>query len=239
MRFSHTSDASFTIEFESEEELREEHSANLVYGGLRLVTTTPPALHSAVNVTLRGPSGAEVPIRATVVAPIAEGAALFFEANADELLARLLPPPLSVDEQIEPEKPGSVVDRLREMPRVQKIIFAAKADRTERAFLVQDRDPQVLTSVLRNPRITIDEVVRVAKSAFLNYQVAELILKTGQFMGSVEVRVALVHNPKTPPQFALRILPTLPEAEVRTIARGAATSMQLKQAALKRLQGVK
>lgn len=238
MRYSRTSNASFTLEFESEEELRGEHAANLVYGGLRLVTDFPPALHSIVDVTLRGPSGAEAPLRATVVAPIAGGVALSFEANPDELLARLLPP-LPAEEQAEPEKPGSVVDRLREMPRVQKIIFAAKADRTERAFLVQDRDPQVLTSVLRNPRITIDEVVRVAKSAFLNYQVAELILKTGQFMGSVDVRVALVHNPKTPPQFALRILPTLPEAEVRTIARGAATSMQLKQAALKRLQGVK
>ncbi|HEY3052442.1 MAG TPA: hypothetical protein VGK04_03540, partial [Thermoanaerobaculia bacterium] len=95
---------------------------------------------------------------------------------------------------------------------------------------------QVLSSLLKNPRITIDEVVRVAKSSFLNYQTAEVIIGTGQFMASLDVRVALVHNPKTPPPFALRILPTLPESELRTIARGAATSMALKQAALKRLQ---
>jgi hypothetical protein len=122
---------------------------------------------------------------------------------------------------------------------VQKIILATKADRTERAFLLQDNDPQVLSSLLKNPRITLEEVVRVAKSAFLSYQTAEVIMKTGQFMASVEVRIALVHNPKTPPQFALRILPTLPEAEVRVIAKGAATNMALKQAALKRLQGGK
>jgi hypothetical protein len=83
----------------------------------------------------------------------------------------------------------------------------------------------------------VDEVVRVAKSAYLTYQTAELILKTAQWASNVEVKTALVHNPKTPPAFALRILPTLPEAEVKAIARGAATSMALKQAALKRLQG--
>ena len=36
--------------------------------------------------------------------------------------------------------------------------------------------------------------------------------------------------------FALQILPTLPESEVRSIAR-AGTNMALKQAALRRLQG--
>ena len=101
---------------------------------------------------------------------------------------------------------------------------------------MQDPDPQVLYALLKNPRLTVDEVVRVAKSSYLTYQTAELILKTTQWAANVEVRTALVHNPKTPTAFALRILPTLPEAEVKAIARGAATSMALKQAALKRLQ---
>jgi len=50
------------------------------------------------------------------------------------------------------------------------------------------------------------------------------------------VRLALIHNPKTPQQFGLRILPTLPDSEVRTIARSG-TSMALKQAALRKMQG--
>jgi hypothetical protein len=82
----------------------------------------------------------------------------------------------------------------------------------------------------------VDEVVRVAKSSFLNYQIADVIMKTGQWMGNLDVRLALIHNPKTPPAFALRILATLPDSEVRAIAR-AGTNMALKQAALRRLQG--
>ena len=119
---------------------------------------------------------------------------------------------------------------------MEKILLAVKADRSERMLLVQDNDPRVLLSLLKNPQLTIDEVVRVGKSTFLTYQIVEVITKTAHWMANLDLRVALIHNPKTPPQFALRILPTLPEAEIRAIARGA-TNMALKQAALRRLQG--
>lgn len=230
MQVTCTSPGAYTIAFESEDELREEHRTNLAVGGVRLPTAEALPLHSTVELTLRGPAGAEAAMKAMVVAPLPDGVALMFEGSSEGLLEKLL---------ATREKTQPLADRLRELPRVQKIILATKADRTERAILIQDNDPQVLSSLLKNPRITIDEVVRVAKSAFLSYQTAEVIMKTGQFMASIDVRVALIHNAKTPPQFALRILPTLPESEVRTIARGAATSMALKQAALKRLQGGK
>jgi hypothetical protein len=80
------------------------------------------------------------------------------------------------------------------------VLLAVKADRQERALLLQDNDPRVLLSLLRNPRLTVDEVVRLAKSSFLNFQIAEVILKGGQWAGNLDVRTALVHNPKTLPR---------------------------------------
>lgn len=234
MKAARTGPNAFTLEFESEDELREEHRANLSQGGLRLPVADRPALFSPAELTLRGPSGREARVKGTVVAPLPDGVALSFEGDADALLAALLAAPAGR------ESPGRDVsdwDRLRGMSRTEKLLYAPRADRNERLVLVQDPDPQVLYALLKNPRLTVDEVVRVAKSAYLTYQTAELILKTTQWAANVEVRTALVHNPKTPPTFALRILPTLPEAEVKAIARGAATSMALKQAALKRLQG--
>ena len=178
MQVTRLSPDAYTVTFESEEELREEHRTNLSVGGLHLPTDDRPPLHARIEVTLRGPTGAEARIRATVVAPLPDGVALSIETEAGDLLERLLAGAT--------EKGQTLADRLRNLPRVQKIIFA---------------------------------------------------IGTGLFMASLDVRVALVHNPKTPPPFALRILPTLPDSEVRTIARGAATSMSLKQAALKRMQG--
>jgi hypothetical protein len=223
---------SFTVVFETEEALREEHRVNLAFNALSVATTEAIAPDSAVTVTLRGPFGAEMSVPAKVVASRPAGVALAIEGDPDDILNKLLERPVE-EETAEAKK--NTWERVRNQSQMEKILLAVKADRSDRAVLLQDNDPRVLLSVLRNPRLTVDEVVRLAKSSFLNYQIAEVIMKTAQWMASVDVRLALIHNPKTPQAFALRILPTIPEPEVRAIARGG-TNMALKQAAIKRLQ---
>ena len=236
MNVTRTASAAFTAAFESEEELREEQRTNLSMGGLRLTTSEIVALNATLLVTLRGPWGGESFARATVVAILPEGIALVIDGNPDEHVARLMARPAddSSDETI--EKRQNIWDRVRALSQMEKILLAIKADRTERALLLQDNDPRVLLSLLRNPRLTVDEVARLAKSSFLNFQIADVIIKTTQWMSNLDVRLGLIHNPKTPPAYALRILPTLPESEVRSIAR-AGSNMQLKTAALRQLQG--
>jgi hypothetical protein len=175
--------------------------------------------------------------------------ALQFEGRPADLVSALLAPPAAAagepeedDGQAETggsEKAATLWERLRALSPPQKALLALKADRMTRLLLVQDSDPQVLFALLKNPRLQIDEVVRVAKSAYLSFQAAELILKTSQFYSNVAVRLALILNPSLPLPFALRILPTLPDFEVRQIARGAATSQPLKQAALRKVQEAK
>lgn len=235
MQVTRTGSLAFKVEFETEDELREEYRTNLSMGGLRLLTDEKVALFSAVSLTLCGPWGGSVPVKASVVAPLQGGLALAIEGNADQILAALLSNPADTPEEVEQKDPN-LWERLRNLTRTEKTMLASKAERTERAVLLQDNDPQVLYYILKNPRLTVDEVIRIAKSPFLNYQVAELLMKNTLWFANLDVRVALIHNAKTPPPFALRILPTLPESEVRTISRGAATSMALKQAALRRLQ---
>jgi hypothetical protein len=239
MNVQRIASTAFTAEFENEQELRDEHRSNLSFGALRLVTAESVAPDTVLQVTLRGPWAGEIEVRATVVAVLGDGIALAVEGNPDEILARLLerPAPDTEPEKDEPpEKSQNTWDKMRGLSQMEKILLAVKADRTERAFLLQDNDPRVLLSILRNPRLTVDEVVRLAKSTFLTYQIAEVIMKTGQWMASLDVRLGLIHNPKTPQAFGLRILPTLPDSEIKTIARGG-TSIALKQAALRRLQG--
>jgi len=236
MNVTRTASAAFTADFESEEELREEHRTNLSMGGLRLATTDVVALNATLLVTLRGPWGGESFARATVVAVLPDAIALAIDGDADEHLARLLTKPADDSSDESPEKKQNIWDRVRALSQMEKLLLAVKADRTERALLLQDNDPRVLLSLLRNPRLTVDEVARLTKSSFLNYQIADVIIKTGQWMANLDVRLGLIHNAKTPPAFALRILPTLPESEVRSIAR-AGSNMALKTAALRQLQG--
>src|SRR4051794_19953311 len=236
MKVPPTASAAFTAEFESEEELREEHRANLSMGGLRLNTTEAVALNTTLLLTLRGPWGGESFARASVVAILPDGIALAIDGNADEHFARLMAKAADDSADETPEKKQNIWDRVRALSQMEKLLLAVKADRTERALLLQDNDPRVLLSLLRNPRLTVDEVARLTKSSFLTYQIADVIIKTGQWMANLDVRLGLIHNAKTPPAFSLRILPTLPDAEVRSIAR-AGSNMALKTAALRQLQG--
>jgi len=230
MRIESTSDSTLLIEFESEEELRAEERASLAVGGLMVRTAARMAPLSTIDLTLRLAGGGETTVAARVVATPPGALALELEGDPGEIVATLLGPP-------EGDASGSLWEALRALSPPQKIQLAPKADRMTRAILVQESDPQVLFALLRNPRLSIDEVVRIAKSSFLTFQAAELILKTSPWFSNLDVRLALIHNAKVPLPFALRILPTLPDAEIRRIAKGSATSMALKQAALRRVTG--
>jgi hypothetical protein len=239
MKLSQGAPLTFVLEFESEEELRSEDRAWLSVGGLFLQPAGPLPAFQKVSVTLRLRGRGETKVAATVVASPPGGLALQFEGNPAAVVAALLVAP-APEPEVEPEEdePETTLwQRLRVMTPPQKILLAPKADRTTRALLVQESDPQVLFALLKNPRLSIDEVVRVAKSSCLSFQAAELILRTSAWAANLDVKVALVHNPKLALPLALRILPTLPDIEVRNIAKGAATSMALKQAALRRLHG--
>ena len=191
-----------------------------------------------VSVTMRGPHGGEVSVRARVVASLPDGLALALEGDPEAMLAALLRARPGRSGAGEGQAPSQQTawDRIRSLSQMEKILLAARAERSDRALLLADNDPRVLLSILRNPRLTVEEVVRLAKSSFLTYQIADVIMQAPQWMSSIEVRLGLIHNPKTPQGFALRILPTLPDGEVRAIAKSG-TSMALKQAALRRLQG--
>jgi len=234
MKVESTAESAFVVEFETEEELRAEERANLAVGGLMVRTAARFAPLSTVELTLRLTGGGETTVRAQVVATPPGAMALQLEGDPGEIVAALLAPP---DDGGNGDISGTLWETLRNLSPPQKILLAPKADRMTRAILVQESDPQVLFALLRNPRLSIDEVIRVAKSSFLTFQAAELILKTSPWYSNLDVRLALIHNAKVPLPFALRILPTLPDAEVRKIAKGAATSMALKQAALRRVTG--
>jgi len=234
MKTERTGQTAFAVEFADETELAEQERAHLAFGGLIVASDDPLAPRTAVELTLRLVGGGESVLAAEVVAPMPGGLALHFEGNPEEVLAALRASPEPEDDEA---TRASLWERLRDMTPPQKILLAPKADRVTRALLVQESDPQVLFALLKNPRLSIDEVVRVAKSSFLSFQGTELILKTNPWFSNLDVRLALVHNPRTPLPFALRILQTLPDREVRLIAKGTATSMALKQAALRKVQG--
>jgi hypothetical protein len=224
------------VEFDSEEELRAEYASSLAACGVRVATDVEVPLFSEVRLTMRLAGGGEVETKGTVVNRLGESVAIAFELAPDAVLAALTAPPVASCADAEAasgERDLGVWDRIRALNRNEKLLLAPKASRGERAALLQENDAQVLYYMLKNPRVTIDEVARIARSHLLSAATAELIAKTAQWSSSADVRVALVNNPRTPSPLALRLLPTLPEGEIRKIAKATAVSQAIKQAALR------
>lgn len=214
------------VEFESEAELDAECAGNLAAGGLSIPTGERIPEFTPLTLTLKLAGRGAATVQAVVVRHLPDGLAVAIEGDPTAIAAALRAGGVE-------REPQSTADRIRSLTRNERMLLAPKADRAERAFLVQDSDPQVLYSLLRNPRITIEEVSRIARSPQVTAMTAELILKTAQWSTSLEVRIGLVNNPRTPTQIALKILPTLPEREIRQIAKATAVSQPLRQVALR------
>ena len=144
-------------------ELAAVERASLGVGGLLLPSAEPLPPDTLLALTLRVAGGAEVAVAARVVAALPGALALHLEGNPAEIVRALLAPPPAVAGRRRRDRvgerrrrrppPASLWERLRRMTPPQRMLLAPKADRFERAILVQDSDPQVLFALLKNPRL--------------------------------------------------------------------------------------
>lgn len=232
MKVSEITGDHFLLEFENEEELKREYDNNISAGGLYFQTASQAPEFTPLQLTLKLTGSGQITIAATVVRAMGEALAVSLETDA-EIIWSTLTARATEENPSAPRAEVNAWDKVRNLSRVEKLLLAPKADRSERQVLIQDNDAQVIFSLLKNPRITTEEVIRIARSPMLSSIAAELISKTTIWASNSEIRAALVHNARTPTPLALKLLPTLPEPDIRQIAKSSAVSQALKQAALR------
>lgn len=91
-----------------------------------------------------------------------------------------------------------------------------KRDVLER--LLVDPHIDVVDLLLRNPRLTEDDVLRIATARRASAAVLELILHNRRWSCRSRVRRALLHNPNLPEAHALRLVGLLNRSELRELA---------------------
>jgi len=152
------------------------------------------------------------------------GVAVFFPAPPaalDALATRLRAPEAELGGDAGVQH-NSARQRLAELSGAQKMAFALQCGREERFHLLRDNNKTLHAQVLRNPRIGIDEVQAAAKLPSLSPEALKAIADHPEWGQNAAVCTALVRNARTPMPIALRLLPRVPEREVRAIAKGAA-----------------
>jgi hypothetical protein len=94
-----------------------------------------------------------------------------------------------------------------------------------------DPEPQVVQTVLANPRLIEADVVRLAASRRATPEVLEAIAEDGRWIARYPIKLALVNNPATPSRLVLTLLPHLLTQDLRELAEGASHGDVREQAA--------
>ncbi len=119
----------------------------------------------------------------------------------------------------------------------EKMRLAQHGDRDERAAALRDKNRAIHPFVLKNTRLSIDELVALARNPQCAPDLLELIAKRTDWMGRPQVAEALARNPKTPNDLAVRALAHCSAEAVRQMAKGVGAPPHVIQAARKRVIG--
>ena len=160
-----------------------------------------------------------VPARAVLTS---EASTVFaFDAFDREALGRHLavpaPAAAAEDEEREEAPPASVQERLRGLSVTEQLRVARDGSVTERVFLERLYGKIVWEALLRNTRITVPEVARLAKMGTMPRPLLELIVGNPAWLQVPQVRRALLANPRLSQDMVHKVLLLLPRDELQLV----------------------
>ncbi|MEW6777096.1 MAG: hypothetical protein AB1405_12435 [Bdellovibrionota bacterium] len=133
-------------------------------------------------------------------------------------------------------KSRGVYAQVQEMAIPQKIKLALTGGKAARAVLMKEAQPVVHQYVLKNPRITNDEITEIARNPGSGTEVIRLISVNQQWMGDPTIRWNIIRNPKTNTQLVLSLLPKLQVSQLSQLAKSDSVKGAISQAAHKILE---
>lgn len=108
---------------------------------------------------------------------------------------------------------------VQEFDTKEKIKMALTGNKEWRTILIRDNNKIVGESVLKNPRITEQEILVIAKSSERSDEIIRIICSNKEWTKSYQLRKALIENHKTPLQYALRFLSLLTERDLAFLVK--------------------
>ncbi len=135
------------------------------------------------------------------------------------------------EEELEEEEDLTLYQKILRMTVAQKIDRALKGTKEERTLLIRDSNKVVAMAVIQSPKITEQEVAAIAGMRNVHKDVLRYIGTNRQFLKKYKIILALVKNPKTPPDIALTLLNRIGERDLKALVRDRGISEFVRQAA--------
>lgn len=179
----------------------------------------------------------KLPPKETAAPPSVETEALQIKTAEKE---EPLPEKEIIDDELKVEKEvvteaekESFYKRVQHLNVAEKIKLALLGNKEARDVLLKDSNKIVSSTVLKNPRITDDEIVKVVNSRSVSDELLRQVAGNKEWLKKYPVKLGMVNNPKTPLAVAMRLMNQLNEKDVQHIAKSKNVSSALASAAKK------
>ena len=110
--------------------------------------------------------------------------------------------------EVSPER-VSLIRRIMFMNTKDRVKLALKGDREARSILVRDSNRVVCSGVIKNPRVTEQEVEQISAMRTVSDEVLRLIAMNRSWARAYPIIHNLARNPRTPIPTAMNILPRI------------------------------
>jgi hypothetical protein len=127
----------------------------------------------------------------------------------------------------------SFYKKVQRMNVSERIKLALLGNKEARDILLKDSNKLISSTVLKNPRITEDEVVKVVNSRSISDDILRQVANNKEWLKKYPVKLGMVNNPKTPLAVAMRLINQLHEKDIQHIAKSKNVSSALSAAAKK------
>ena len=121
--------------------------------------------------------------------------------------------------------------RMRNLEIGERLRIARGSNQEQRVLLERIYGSSVWEPLLRNPKITVPEVARIAKKGTISRPLIDLICENEQWIHQSIVRRALLANPRLGPESAMKVLRTLPQRELKLVPHQRAYPATVRSAA--------
>jgi hypothetical protein len=121
------------------------------------------------------------------------------------------------------------------LTQAAKIQMALHGNRDQRNAILRDTNRTLHPYVLKNPQISIEDILAIVKNAQSSPELLKQIAERREWFQRPQVALALARNPKSPPEVAVRALDYAPMDAVRQMAKGNGVLPHVAQAARKKV----
>ena len=156
------------------------------------------------------------------------------EATGEEQAEEAAPArPTPAWELIDPSSSEPIHSQVRKLTLAEKLKVARTATRPVRELLIRDSEKRIHAEVMRNPKVTDEEIMVYTAMPNLSPRVLDWVSNQQKYMRRRAVMLNIVQNPMTPPDTAKKLLSRLNDHELLRITRSSKVREVVSRAAKK------